>query len=174
FITLSRCRGWPNRGPTIPPSTRCHSAPTVTARSTRAGRFPGPLGTFAGSLAVTADASALPRDWSGAVRALGGDLVALDSVLDPILMIRRPDGRYRASLEAVRMRRGEAHVMTAPGLDFAWVRDATSLRPLPQDIAAIVRDRLQGLDPANLSFPEVLALERTSDDRLTVRIAHEA
>jgi len=122
----------------------------------------------------SADASDLPRDWSEAVRQLGERLAALDSVLDPVLVIRRREGRYEASLEAVRMRRGEAHVMTAPGLDFAWVRDATSLRPLPQNIPEIVQDRLAGLDPFNLSLPQVLALERRSDERLSIQIAGDA
>lgn len=122
----------------------------------------------------SADVSDLPKDWSGAVRQLGERLAALDSVLDPVLIIRRRDGRYEASLEAVRMRRGEAHVMTAPGLDFAWVRDATSLRPLPHNIPDIVQDRLAGLDPFNLSLPQVLALERSSDERLSIQIAGDA
>lgn len=116
----------------------------------------------------------LPRDWAGAVAALGDELAALDSVLDPALVIRRRDGRYQASLEAVRVRRGESHLMTAAGLDYAWVRDETSMRPLPHDIADVVRDRLVGLDPVDLSFAEVLALERASDDRLSIRIAPEA
>jgi SNF2 family DNA or RNA helicase len=120
---------------------------------------------------IPTDPDSLPRDWPTAVAKLGDRLAALDSVLDPRLVIRRRDGRYQASLEAVRMRRGQSHIMTAPGLDFAWVRDENSLRPLPQDIADIVRDRLAGLDPLDLSLPEVLALERASDDRLSVQIA---
>lgn len=105
---------------------------------------------------------------------LGDGLAVLDSVLDPVLMIRRSEGRYCAALEAVRMRRGQAYVMKAPGLDFAWVRDDTSLRPLPHDTPDLVRERLSGLSPDNLTFPEVLALERASDDRLRVEIAPEA
>lgn len=123
---------------------------------------------------VSTDPLALPRDWSAAAARLGDQLAALDSVLDPILVIRRIEGRYQASLEATRTRRGEAHRMAAPGLDFAWVRDETSMRPLPHDIADIVRDRLTGFDPSNLAFPQVLALERASDDRLIIRIAPEA
>jgi SNF2 family DNA or RNA helicase len=69
------------------------------------------------------------------------------------------------------MRRGQAQIMRAPGLDFGWVRDETSIRPLPNDIPDIVRERLAGLDPRDLSFPDVLALERASDGRLNVRIA---
>ena len=121
-----------------------------------------------------ADVRSLPHDWPTAVTRLGEGLDVLDSVLDPVLVIRRRDGRYLVSLEAIRMRRGQSHVMTAPGLDFAWVRDETSLRPLPKDIPGIVRDRLAGLDPLNLSFPQVLALERASDDRLGVHIAPDS
>jgi len=120
------------------------------------------------------DPRTLPRDWAGAVAQLGDRLAVLDSVLDPVLVIRRRDGRYQATLEAVRTRRGERHVMTAPGLDFAWVRDDAALRPLPHDIAAIIAARLDGCDPDDLSFPQVLALERAADERLAVRISPEA
>lgn len=120
------------------------------------------------------DTRTLPRDWAGAVAQLGDRLAVLDSVLDPVLVIRRRDGRYQAALEAVRTRREESHVMTAPGLDFAWVCDDAALRPLPHDIAAIVAARLDGCDPDDLSFPQVLALERSADERLAVRISPEA
>ena len=116
----------------------------------------------------------LPKNWAAAAASLGDGLAVLDSVLDPVLVVRRHDGRYQAVLEAVRMRRGQAYVMSAPGLDFAWVRDDTSLRPLPHDTPDLVRDRLVGLNPNDLSFPEVLALQRASDDRLRVEIAPEA
>ena len=66
------------------------------------------------------------------------------------------------------MRRGVPHVMTAPGLDYAWVQDGKALQPLPGDVAAVVTAKLSGLDPDNLSFPQVLALERGSDDQLEV------
>lgn len=117
-----------------------------------------------------AEPSSLPRDWSKAVSRFGDSLVPLDSVLDPVLVIRRREGRYQVSLEAVRMRRGERHIMTAPGLDFAWVRDEFSMRPLPRGVPDIVKERLAGLNPLDLSFPEVLALERASDDHLSIRI----
>jgi len=116
----------------------------------------------------------LPKDWAAASARPGEGLSALDSVLDPVLAIRRSGGRYQARLEAVRMRKGQSHLMTAPGLDYAWVRDDTTLRPLPHDTPDLIRERLAGLNPDDLTFPEVLALERASDDRLKVEIAPEA
>lgn len=109
-----------------------------------------------------------PRDYLTAAANGVGGMVAIESVLDPVLVIRRREGRYSVTLEARRMRRGVSHVMTAPGLDYAWVQDGKALHPLPGDVAAVVTARLSGLDPDNLSFPQVLALERGSDDQLQV------
>ena len=109
-----------------------------------------------------------PRDYLTAAASGVGGMVAIESVLDPVLVIRRREGRYSVTLEARRMRRGVPHVMTAPGLDYAWVQDGKALHPLPGDVAAVVTAKLSGLDPDNLSFPQVLALERGSDDQLQV------
>ncbi len=109
-----------------------------------------------------------PRDYLTAAADGVGDLVAIKSILDPVLVVRRREGRYGVTLEARRMRRGVPHTMTALGLDYAWVHDGTAIHPLPNDVAALVAGRLAGIDPYNLSFPQVLALERGSDDQLQV------
>lgn len=109
-----------------------------------------------------------PRDYQHAAAEGAGGMVALESILDPVLVIRRRDGRYDVTLEAHRMRRGVPHVMTAPGLDYAWVHDGSTIHPLPNDVATVIAGRLAGMDPANLSFPQVLELERGSDDQLRV------
>lgn len=114
------------------------------------------------------EASSWPRDYQSAAAEGVGHMVSIESILDPALVIRRRDGRYGVTLEAHRMRRGVPHVMTAPGLDYAWVHDEKAIHPLPNDVAAIVAGRLAGMDPYNLSFPQVLALERGSDDQLQV------
>ncbi len=109
-----------------------------------------------------------PRDYlTAAVDGVGG-MVAIESILDPILVISRREGRLGVALEARRMRRGVPHVMAAPGLDYAWVHDGSAIYPLPNDVATVVAGRLSGMDPENLSFPQVLALERGADDRLQV------
>ncbi|MEO9787684.1 MAG: SNF2-related protein, partial [Aurantimonas coralicida] len=109
-----------------------------------------------------------PRDYPTAAAYGVGGMVGIESILDPILVVRRRDGRYGVTLEASRMRRGVPHAMTAPALDYAWVHDGTTIHPLPNDVAGLVASRLAGMDPYNLSFPQALALERRSDDLLQV------
>ncbi|MCZ8163800.1 MAG: DEAD/DEAH box helicase [Brevundimonas sp.] len=95
-------------------------------------------------------------------------MLAIESILDPILVVRRREGRYEITLEARRRSRGVLHAMTAPGLDFAWVHDGTYMYPLPNDVTEVVAGRLAGMEADDLTFPEVLALERGSDDQLQV------
>lgn len=116
------------------------------------------------------DAAAWPRDFPSAARAGAGGMVAIDSMLDPLLVVRRRGSLYTVSLEARRMRRGAAHALAAPGLDYAWVHDGSAIHPLPNDVTVVVAERLSGLDPDSLTFAQVLALERSSDDRLAVEL----
>lgn len=111
-----------------------------------------------------------PRDFPSAARACPGGMVPIDSMLDPLLVIRRKDGVYSVALEARRMRRGAVHALVAPGLDYAWVHDGTVIHPLPNDLAALLAARLAGVDPRDLTFPQVLALERTSDGQMAVEL----
>jgi len=114
------------------------------------------------------DASDWPRDYKSAAAESVGGMVAIQSILDPVLVIRRGEGRYRVTLEALRMRRGVPHIMKAPGLEYAWVHDGHSIYPLPHDVASVIAGRLLGMDEEDLSFPQVLELERSSDDQLQV------
>lgn len=114
------------------------------------------------------DPSDWPRDYQTAAEGGAGGMIAIESVLDPILVIRRQEGRYVAALEARRMRRGVEQALAAPGLNYAWVHDGKAIYPLPNDVDSVVAGWLAGMDPENLSFPQVLALERASDDQLQV------
>jgi SNF2 family DNA or RNA helicase len=111
-----------------------------------------------------------PRDYPTAVANGVGGMVAIGSIVDPVLVLYRRNGCYLVALEGRRLRRGTPHILTAPGLDYAWVHDGTAIYPLPDDIAAVVAARLAGMDPSSLSFPQVLALERGSDDQLQVTL----
>lgn len=117
---------------------------------------------------LASEASDWPRDFQSAAAEGVGGMVAIESMLDPVLVIRRRDGRYTVTLEALRMRRGVPHIMVAPGLDYAWVHDGSAIYPLPNDVAGVIAGRLSGMDRGDLSFPQVLELERGSDGQLQV------
>jgi SNF2 family DNA or RNA helicase len=111
-----------------------------------------------------------PRDFLTASTSGIGGMVAIDSVLDPLLVIHRRGRLYAVALEARLMRRGVELRLTAPGLDFSWVHDGNVIYPLPNGVAADVASRLAGLDPFNLSFPQILALERSSDGQVAIEL----
>ena len=90
------------------------------------------------------------------------------NVLDPLLVIRREQGRYVAGLGARLNRRNGMTMLAAPSLGCNWVCGEGLIYPLPHDIASLASDVLAGADPRSLTFPRVLALQRTEPDGLGV------
>jgi len=90
------------------------------------------------------------------------------TVLDPLLLIRREQGRYVTGLGARLNRKKGMTMLAAPSLGCNWVCGDGLIYPLPHDIASLVVDRLAGADPGSLTFPQVLALQRIEPDGLGV------
>ena len=90
------------------------------------------------------------------------------SVLDPLLVIRREQGRSVAGLGARLNRRKGVTMLAAPSLECNWVCGEGLIYPLPHDIASLVSGMLVGADPKSLTFPWVLALQRNEPDGLGV------
>jgi SNF2 family DNA or RNA helicase len=90
------------------------------------------------------------------------------NVLDPQLFIVRAGGVYSARLGATRMRKGVAERLMAPGNDFNWVIADGAIHPLPRDVAALVRAVAGGAGLDDLSFPQLLALQRSAPSELAI------
>lgn len=114
------------------------------------------------------DPSTWPRDFASIEAKPPPGIFPARNVLDPVLVVVREGDRYRARLGATRLRRGEAETLFAPGPEFNWVLGDGVIHPLPLDVAEVARKRLDGLDGDNLSFSQVLALQRDESDRLRI------
>lgn len=89
-------------------------------------------------------------------------------VLPAVLVISREGTRFVAGLGTRRIARGTERLVLAPDVASNWVDDSGLIFPLPRDVAEIAGSALRGLDPANLSFPDVLKLEREAGVDLPV------
>ena len=116
------------------------------------------------------DPGALPATYAVLETSPPDGWALMPAVLDPVLVVRRDGDHYVTTLEARRMRRGVEIRLTAAGLDRDWVHDGRTIHPLPRDVGQIVGQRLKGLDPSNLSFPDALALQRRGDEALQVQL----
>ncbi|MDA7524931.1 DEAD/DEAH box helicase [Verrucomicrobia bacterium] len=91
-------------------------------------------------------------------------------VIDPVLFISRNNGVNSASLSGRRMVRGEEILYRAHSLNHNWVENEQEIRPLPTDIPQVVAHKLNGFDPSNLSFADVVKIKHAQDDEIEVHI----
>lgn len=94
----------------------------------------------------------IPEGWSASER-----------LVDPQLYIVRADGRFEMMLCGTKLVQGAQMSWPALSLQHDWVLDGKLLRPLPHDTPEHVRIILNGSDPKNLRFSDVLALLRLRD-----------
>lgn len=90
------------------------------------------------------------------------------NVLDPSLFIIRERGIYAARLGATRMKKGVAERLLAPGNDFNWVMGEGVIHPLPRDVPEVVRALTGDVDLGDLTFAQLLALQRSSPGELAI------
>ncbi len=115
-----------------------------------------------------ADPAQLPKDFAALEADPPAGLFLARNVLDPSLFIVRDRGVYAARLGAVRMRRGVAERLFAPGNDYNWVAGDSTIHPLPRDAAKVVQEVAGGADLDDLSFPQLLALQRSAPDAIAI------
>ncbi|TCP99546.1 helicase-like protein [Sphingomonas sp. PP-F2F-A104-K0414] len=89
-------------------------------------------------------------------------------VLAPALVISRRSDRFVARLGARRVIRGAERILSASDVTSNWVVDGAMIFPLPKDISSIAAEALTGCDPENLTFPDILRLERNAAETLPV------
>lgn len=100
-----------------------------------------------------------PNDFDELIAALPAGLSVRSSVLEPTLIVSRIGHQYVVSLGSYSVSlSAESNFFAAPSLSSNWVIHGSTIHPLPIDCPEIVSSALSGLDPENLSFPEVLSL----------------
>lgn len=92
------------------------------------------------------------------------------NVLEPVLFLVREDGTYRAKLGAVIARRGASRRLLARNTRDNWVSDDSTIHPLPRDISRLVHRVLGKFDADNLTFAELLALQRDPPKEIAVEV----
>lgn len=91
-----------------------------------------------------------------------------ERVIDPIIIVDREDRNIVARLAGARAYKGQVIISLSPSNRHAWVADEAVIRPLPRDSAQIFAEKLQGVDPDNLRYPEAVRLMRESDSYIRV------
>jgi len=89
-------------------------------------------------------------------------------VLTPALVISRQSDRFVARLGARRVIRGVERILSSNDVTSNWVADGSAIYPLPQDISSVAAEALAGRNPDNLTFPDILTLERNATETLPV------
>ena len=114
------------------------------------------------------DPTQLPRDFAELEANPPAGCILGRNVLDPQLFIIREGSVYRARLGATRTWKGIAERLIAPGNDFNWVIGDGAIHPLPRDVPAVVRAVAGGAGLDDLSFPQLLALQRSAPSELAI------
>lgn len=115
--------------------------------------------------AVPAD---LPHSYDDLVAAAPSGYEISVRVMPPVLLILREGQRYFARPGARRMVRGVPRTIRSRGMDCNWVEDAGTIYPLPRDVVQVMTAALAGMNPEQLTFPEILRLERDAREELPV------
>ena len=90
-------------------------------------------------------------------------------VLEPVLEIFRSDGSFSIRLRGRKILRGVEQAFDAPGLEYNWVSDGQTIRPLPHDTPKLVADLLDGRSASELAFTDVVQLLRVDQQLLKLQ-----
>ena len=116
------------------------------------------------------DVSAFPNDFFALKENPPAGFTLSERVGDPTLLIERSVISYKASLHGRRKVKGEIVSGLAPSLKHNWYVEGSVIRPLPHDLPETIERLFFGYDLEDLSFPEVLALRRFSQDLISVEL----
>jgi SNF2 family DNA or RNA helicase len=89
-------------------------------------------------------------------------------LLQPAILIHRGGAPFAASLVGVARRKGETRHIPVVADGANYVADGNLLKPLPRDADAFFRDALRNRNKTAITFPDVIALMRGSQDDLPV------
>lgn len=91
-------------------------------------------------------------------------------ICTPSVFIEQQESKFTASLGMTRKTRGRAHFISCPSNLHNWVLDEDRIRLLPYDSPAIFAEFFQGKNAEELSFPEILNINRNGIPGLEVII----
>lgn len=111
----------------------------------------------------------LPPDYHTLVSLDCEDFKIADSLCDPVILIENIEGTPAAFLSGNIFTKGTHLYPKALSLKHTWIDDGRFIRPLPSDTPEMVDKLFYGLNPANLTFPQILNL-RTKVENLPVEI----
>ena len=80
------------------------------------------------------------------------------SLSDPVLHIIRKGGANFATLAGKITRQGKTSLIETETLSHDWISDDKFIRPLPADSPDIAASLLEGLNPQDLTYPQILSL----------------
>lgn len=113
----------------------------------------------------------LPPDYHTLVSLDCEDLKIADSLCDPVILIENIEGTPAAFLSGNIFTKGTHLYPKALSLKHTWIDDGRFIRPLPSDTPEMVDKLFYGLNPASLTFPQILNL-RTKVENLQIGRAH--
>lgn len=119
------------------------------------------------------DLSMLPHDFASAIARLPEEFLASERVLDPVLRLVREENRISVVAGGQRNIRGVRHVFWAPTVAHAWVADGNVVRPIPADIPILLRELLDGEDPADISYRTAIRILKEPPEGITVEAADD-
>lgn len=107
-----------------------------------------------------------PRVFAEAVREIPAGHSFSERLIQPVLLLERTEGGFRAQLYGQRIVGGQPVRIAAPGLDYCWVEDGQTIRPLPADTPRKLAELLgQNQD---LRFPDVVKLLSLNDSAIAI------
>ncbi|MDU8927679.1 DEAD/DEAH box helicase [Alisedimentitalea sp. MJ-SS2] len=90
-------------------------------------------------------------------------------LLEPEILLEKSGDRFRAILTGTKTIKGEKKTWKATSPEANWVADGHTIHPLPHDIPSFFRKAIDGCDPDNLVFSQVVALMREADQEIPIR-----
>ena len=119
------------------------------------------------------DAASFPADFRQLMQNPPVGWHLSSRIVQPEIRLSKTDTEFKTSLYGSRTVRGEKRNWPALSLDHNWVADDKTIRPLPHDSPAILREMIGRVALGNTSFSDVIRLLRLEDPDIPI-IADES
>lgn len=114
------------------------------------------------------DFLSFPENFHDIREKLPDGLSVSERIIDPVIIVDKVGPLTVARLAGQRMVKGCRQFYFSPSSRHAWVVDGTIIRPLPIDVSNVFCQRLNGADPENLRYSEVIRMIRHTGTSIEV------